>query len=212
MKSRERIAALYESFLRKAPKQARSRVLVEAVLDSAIDLISREDGEAKTTVQEVAARAGIGVGSLYDWFEDRGSVLAGVVARLTTQNVKRFEEILADTRHRSLEEMVDVIIDFAMTTYLKEKRISRVLIRIVFRVGLPPALADGQAVFAQSLASALRDRDDVTCPDIDAAAWIITNQVMGVVHTLVWCDQSPFEIERIRRELTRATLAYLEAD
>ena len=36
-------------------------------------------------MQEVAARAGIGVGSLYDSFEDRGSVLAGVVARVTAQ-------------------------------------------------------------------------------------------------------------------------------
>ena len=65
--------------------------------------ISREDGEAKTTVQEVAARAGIGVGSLYDWFEDRGSVLAGVVVRVTAQNLQRFEEKLADTRRQSLE-------------------------------------------------------------------------------------------------------------
>ncbi|MDB4933370.1 MAG: Transcriptional regulator, TetR family [Labilithrix sp.] len=211
MSSRGRMTALYESFLRKAPKQARSRVLVEAVLDSAIDLVSREDGEARTTVQEVAERAGIGIGSLYDWFEDRSSVLAGVVARVTARNLQRFEDKLAETRHRPLEEMVRVIIDFTLATYLTDKRTWRAFLRIVFRVGLPPALAEGQAIFAQSLASALRERDDVRCPDIDAAAWIVTNEVMGVVHTLVWCERSPFEIARIRDELTRATLAYLEA-
>jgi AcrR family transcriptional regulator len=211
MSSRERITALYESFLRKAPKQARSRVLVEAVLDSAIDLVAREDGEARTTVQEVAARAGIGIGSLYDWFEDRSSVLAGVVARVTARNLEAFEEKLAEARHRPLEEMVAVIIDFTLATYLTDKRMWRAFLRIVFRVGLPPALAEGQALFAQSLAAALRERDDVKCPDIDAAAWIITNQVMGVVHTLVWSDRAPFENERIKRELSRATLAYLEA-
>lgn len=212
MTMRQRLADLHQSFLRKVPKQARSRMLVEAVLDSAMELIARDGGDARTTVQEVAARAGVGIGSLYDWFEDRGGVLAGVVARHAAQNVERFERKLDEARHGSLASMIDVVLDFAFETYLADRRLSRALLRIVFRVGLPPVLAEGQTVFAQSLAAALRARDDVRCRDIDVAAWILTNQAVGVVHALVWADEPPFEVDRIRSELARATLAYLEGD
>lgn len=35
------------------------------------------------TLNDIAARAGVGVGSLYDYFADRDSVLSGLAAKVT---------------------------------------------------------------------------------------------------------------------------------
>jgi len=209
MDGRRRIQALYEGFLKKAPKQSRSRQLVDSVLEAAVDLVSRDDGETKVTVQEVAARAGVGVGSLYDWFEDRGSMLSGVAARVTAQNLERFEAKLAGLHELPLEDAVQTVIDFAFETYVARARTSRAVLRIAHRIGLMPTLAESQAVFAASLAEMLRARDDVRTDGIEAAAWLVTNMTMGVVHTLVWSEHPDIGVDVIRAELVRAAVVYL---
>ncbi len=59
---------------RKVPKQARSTHLVEAVLQAAIRVLSKEGAHAFTTLR-VADVAGISVGSLYQYFPNKQSIL-----------------------------------------------------------------------------------------------------------------------------------------
>jgi AcrR family transcriptional regulator len=60
--------------LRKAPKQARSTQLVDAILQAAIRVLEREGAAAFTTVR-VAEKAGVSVGSLYQYFPNKASIL-----------------------------------------------------------------------------------------------------------------------------------------
>ena len=50
---------LYERFLRKAPKQSRSRSVVEAVLDAAAELLPGNDADDSVTLNDMAHRAGL---------------------------------------------------------------------------------------------------------------------------------------------------------
>jgi AcrR family transcriptional regulator len=65
---------------RKRPRQARSRAMVDFILDGAVRVLMR-DGWARVTTTAVAAAAGVSVGSVYQYFPNREAVLAGVVAR-----------------------------------------------------------------------------------------------------------------------------------
>ncbi|MCW5837818.1 MAG: helix-turn-helix transcriptional regulator, partial [Labilithrix sp.] len=73
-----RISSLYDAYLRKAPRQSRSRSVVEAILGAASERLSRGGEEEDVTLQEVADRAGVGIGSLYDYFRDRRSILSAL--------------------------------------------------------------------------------------------------------------------------------------
>jgi AcrR family transcriptional regulator len=209
MKRPRAIAALYERYLRKAPKQSRSRNVVESVLTAAADLVSHHDDDDDVTVQHVAARAGVGVGSLYDYFADRGSLFSGLAAKITEDNLRRFEAQLEASRRAPLREAVEQVVDVMFATYLNDVRIPRAVLRIAHRIRLMPILAESQATFAATLAKALRERDDVAVADVDAAAYVITNMAMGVVHTTLWAKDPPFANERLRTELVRACVAYL---
>jgi len=59
---------------RKQPKQARSSSLVEAMLDAAVQVLTKE-GAGRFTTARVAERAGVSVGSLYQYFPNKAAIL-----------------------------------------------------------------------------------------------------------------------------------------
>jgi AcrR family transcriptional regulator len=59
---------------RKQPQQARSNELVAAILDAAVQVLSKEGAQRFTTAR-VAERAGVSVGSLYQYFPNKAAIL-----------------------------------------------------------------------------------------------------------------------------------------
>lgn len=59
---------------RKTPKQARSNELVSAILQAATQVLEQE-GAARFTTARVAERAGVSIGSLYQYFPNKAAIL-----------------------------------------------------------------------------------------------------------------------------------------
>ena len=81
--------------VRKTPRQARSQALVESILD-ATSRVLVEDGFARTTTTRVAERAGVSVGSLYQYFPSRESLVAAVARRHSERLKGSLEAAFAD--------------------------------------------------------------------------------------------------------------------
>jgi len=191
------MASFYERFLKKKPQQSRSRSVVDAILTAALDRVSRLGEPDAVSVQEVASRAGVGVASLYDYFRDRGDLLSAAAMKAAQDNLDAFHALLEACAPLPLRVTVENIVDHALATYTREPARYQGILRLTMRLGLMPTLAASQSRFAASLADALRRRDDVVHEDIDAIAWVMTQSMMGVAHTLIW-DASPPERAAIR--------------
>jgi AcrR family transcriptional regulator len=74
---------------RKQPQQARSSGLVTAILDAAIQVLAKEGAQRFTTAR-VAERAGVSVGSLYQYFPNKAAILF----RLQSDEWRRTSELL----------------------------------------------------------------------------------------------------------------------
>jgi AcrR family transcriptional regulator len=207
--TRNRLKSFYESYVKKAPTQARSRSVVEAILTAATERIVRATDTDDVTIREVATRAGVGVGSLYDYFGDRKSLLVAVAAKVTEDNLAEYERLLAASQHLPLPEFVDAIAGYTLDLYTKDRAMPRSVLSICYRVGLVPMLAEGQRLFAESLAKALRERSDVRVENLDAAAYLIIQAGMGLVHTMLWEAVAPFPVEIVRAELVQMMVRYL---
>lgn len=204
-----RISSLYDSHLRKAPRQSRSRSVVEAILGAATERLSRSGDEEELTLQEVANRAGVGIGSLYDYFSDRRSILAALAVKSTEDNLRAFEALLESAHELPLDESVGQVVDFCFETYTSNKLVPRAVLKVAHTIGLMPTLAQSQTVFAESLAASLRKRQDIGVANIDLAAWTVTQAMMGVVQTLVWQDEPKHSEAELRAELIALFGAHL---
>lgn len=68
------------SAMRKAPKQARSRATVEIILEAGARILS-DEGWAGFTTNKVADLAGVSIGSLYQYFPDKLSLVDAIRRR-----------------------------------------------------------------------------------------------------------------------------------
>jgi AcrR family transcriptional regulator len=80
---------------RKQPQQARSSRLVADILEAAVQVLSRE-GARRFTTARVAERAGISVGSLYQYFPNKEAILFRLQADEWRQTGALLKGLLAD--------------------------------------------------------------------------------------------------------------------
>lgn len=67
--------------MRKIPKQARSRLLVASIIDATAIVIAKH-GLAAATTARIAEQAGISIGSLYQYFDNKEDLYEALLERI----------------------------------------------------------------------------------------------------------------------------------
>lgn len=89
---------------RKQPKQARSNDLVAAILDAAVQVLAKEGAQRFTTAR-VAEKAGVSVGSLYQYFPNKAAILFRLQHDEWRQTSDLLSGILADAAKPPLDRL-----------------------------------------------------------------------------------------------------------
>lgn len=149
----------------KMPKQARSTALVEAVLEAAVQVL-RAEGAARFTTARVAERAGVSVGSIYQYFPNKASILF----RLQSDEWRTTSELLRGILEDStlaVPERLRALVHAFIRSECDEAQV-----RLALNDAAPlyrdapeaeVARADGSVPFHQFIRSALPDADEATC-------------------------------------------------
>lgn len=89
---------------RKKPRQARANDLVAAVLQAAVQVLAAEGAQRFTTTR-VAERAGVSVGSIYQYFPNKAAILFRLQADEWQETTAMLRKTLEDTRRPPLERL-----------------------------------------------------------------------------------------------------------
>lgn len=89
---------------RKQPQQARSAELVAAILDAAVQVLAQEGAQRFTTAR-VAEKAGVSVGSLYQYFPNKAAILFRLQSDEWRQTTDLMRVILEDVQKPPLERL-----------------------------------------------------------------------------------------------------------
>jgi AcrR family transcriptional regulator len=98
--------------LRKQPKQARSADLVATILEAAVQVLAKEGAQRFTTAR-VAEKAGVSVGSVYQYFPNKAAILFRLQSDEWRQTTDLLRDILEDRQrppHERLRALVHAFV------------------------------------------------------------------------------------------------------
>ncbi|WAC26522.1 TetR family transcriptional regulator [Ancylobacter sp. SL191] len=99
---------------RKEPKQARSNELVSAILQAAVQVLVQE-GARRFTTARVAEKAGVSVGSLYQYFPNKAAILFRLQSDEWRQTTGVMTEILGDAATPPLDRLGRLVRAFILS-------------------------------------------------------------------------------------------------
>ncbi|MFL9924084.1 TetR family transcriptional regulator [Herbaspirillum lusitanum] len=102
--------------LRKQPQQARSTELVAAILQAAVQVLLKEGAQRFTTAR-VAEKAGVSVGSVYQYFPNKVAILFRLQADEWKQTTELVCDILEDSAQKPLERLRALVHAFIRTEF-----------------------------------------------------------------------------------------------
>lgn len=193
--------------MRKAPRQQRSRATVDVIVEAAARVLARR-GWARFTTNEIAAVAGVSVGSLYQYFPDKLAIAEAIRERhlgevlLVLSGAHEQDNDAAIT----LEQRVAQFIDGVIAAHSIDQALHHVLVDEVplsARSSYGAFEAEYQRRYRALLASSGGSGRD----DDGVAARVLSSAVEGVVHSAA--GRGDLGLAALRTELVRLILAYL---
>ncbi|MDQ0378124.1 TetR/AcrR family transcriptional regulator [Amycolatopsis thermophila] len=193
--------------LRRQPVQQRSAKRVEQMLDASAELIDEVGYDALTTTL-IAKRAGVAVGSLYQFFPDKRAV----VRALTQRNLDRFVQAVSERLSREDPGHWWAVVDSVLDIYLEMHRtvpgFSKVHFGDVVDRQLLDDSRDNNRVIADSLADLVGKYIDLNTPRLSLAMTVAIEAADGLLKLAFHRDpQGDAEIVGETKHLIKGYLA-----
>lgn len=197
---------------RKQPRQERSQQTVDAILRAAAQVFSAR-GYAGTTTNHIAERAGVSIGSLYEYFPSKDALLVALLEAHVAEGAKILGEVWAGLN--TARDFHEVVRRFARAMFDLHAQ-DRALHRLLFEEAPLPASTRRRVVavehaVTQQLEAYLRAHPRMTRRDPALAAAVIVQCVEGLTHNIVVHGNTTTDTEPYLEELVALVTAYLAA-
>jgi AcrR family transcriptional regulator len=193
---------------RKVPVQARSRDTVATILQAAAHVLERR-GYAGFTTNHVAARAGVSIGSIYQYFPDKNALLAGLVERDVQATQAALLAALARMRGAELTPLA--FCGALVQAWCEAHAHAHQHALYAISAALPGSRERAEralSALSAELARQLRRRG-VARPELRARALLLI--AFSLVHELVIALPHGRARRRTEHEVTAAMAAYLQS-
>ncbi|HUO22362.1 MAG TPA: TetR/AcrR family transcriptional regulator [Caulobacteraceae bacterium] len=111
---------------RKTPSQSRSRATVEAVLSAAARILE-EEGVAGFNTNVVAQRAGVSIGSLYQYFPGKDAIFLALMEQSSAQFSDDMVEAIDAAPGQSLAQDVMFMLQMGLMSHTRRPNLMRLL-------------------------------------------------------------------------------------
>jgi AcrR family transcriptional regulator len=183
---------------------------VDAILEATVQVLL-DIGKDRLTTTRVAARAGVSVGTLYQYFPNKSALLQAALRRHLGGVTDAVEQACQEQMGNSVAHMATALVDAFLGAKMKDGKTSVALYgvsadvdgaRIVREIGL----RSNRAIIAM-LASA---REPLT-KDPELVASMLQGAMAGISRRLLESDDPEKHFETFRQELTLFVCSYLKA-
>lgn len=195
---------------RKRPRQARAAVTLEAIFEATIQVLLAE-GLHRLTTTRVAERAGVSVGTMYQYFPNKLALIYALNEYYLERVAEQVEQACRGNHGAPTAQMVRALVDAYWDAKTERSDVTRALYRSVAELdneALVAAFARRTDAATLAMFTSAPDRRYADLPLVNLT---ILSVVFGTVRNVFERNLPPERQLEIRSELTRMCLAYLDA-
>ncbi|NGO70857.1 TetR/AcrR family transcriptional regulator [Streptomyces boncukensis] len=195
---------------RKQPRQVRARLTRQRILSGAAHVFA-EYGYAAGTTNRIAERAGVSIGSLYQYYPNKDAILAELAARHLEAGTAAATRRQEEEPPADLESVIRLCVRTATENHHDDPQLLRVLMEQAPRSPeLTARMADDERARVAHIEQLLRDRPEIRVPDPHLAARLVLTSIGFLVHKLASAPD-PVPLPRLEEELVAMLTRYLTA-
>ncbi len=195
---------------RKRPQQERSRETVTAILSAAAHVFAHR-GYANTTTNHIAARAGVSIGSLYQYFPSKDAILLALAERHIENTFAVVLDEVREKRQAPIPELLRALVDALVRAHQTEPRLHQV----IFAEAHPDAEFRRRLDELDTRAIVVaRDLMEERCAELaignpEMASFIVVQVLEGVISAMAMRYPDVLANASFREELVRLLEAYV---
>jgi AcrR family transcriptional regulator len=198
---------------RKHASQKRSRATVDALIEATARILVREGFDGAST-NHIAEKAGVSVGSLYQYFPCKEALVAAVMERHSDELRQVVRAAAAEAAALPMEQAVRKLVSAAIKAHRVDPKLHRVLAEQIPRAGrLENIEAFNRENYALFKAYLEAHRDEFRAVDLGIAAFVCVTSIEALTHTAVLHHSEDFADEAFAAlvdEATRLVVRYLQ--
>jgi AcrR family transcriptional regulator len=195
---------------RKLPVQARSNASVSAILEATVQVLL-DVGKERLTTTRVAQRAGVSVGTLYQYFPNKSALLQAVLRNHLESIAQALEAVCREEKTGPVTEMVTKLVNTFLEAKMKHLKTSIALYSVSSDVDGMKIACEIASRVTRAIASALSAARDPVGKDPQLVASLIQGAMSGVSHRILDSASPEKHYPLLKKELALMMRAYINA-
>jgi AcrR family transcriptional regulator len=195
---------------RKSPVQARSTASVDAILEATIQVLLHV-GKERLTTTRVALRAGVSVGTLYQYFPNKSALLQAALRRHLAEVTDAVELVCKEQNGRTLRQMVTALITAFLQAKMRDAKTSVALYSVSSDVDAARIVQQMGNRSNKAIVRMLESASNPLTTDPQLVASILQGAMVGVSRRMLESGAPEKQFDTLRRELISMACAYLDA-
>jgi AcrR family transcriptional regulator len=202
-------ASVAELRPRKSPVQARSLATLDAIYEATIQVLVAE-GMGRFTTTRVADRAGVSVGSLYQYYPNKRSLLAAVLERHLGHVSDVIEQVCVSQHGKRLADMARAVATAFVDVKMERPDVSKALYAVAEEHGGAAFVGRATLRGLKAISAMLASACDARPIDLELVSSTFLSAMIGPVRNLLETDVSRARIAKFREHVVLLTSAYLD--
>ncbi|WP_036140707.1 TetR/AcrR family transcriptional regulator [Luteibacter sp. 9135] len=195
---------------RKTPRQARSAATVAAIFEATFQVLLT-DGLVRLTTTRVAERAGVSVGTMYQYFPHKQALLYALLDLYLEEVVVALEDACLRHEGEPLHQIADGLAHAYLEAKLRHMPGSRALYAVAAELDTADLIGDVMRRVDSALTRVLASARDTTFDDLPTVTFALRTLLVGTVRAVLETDASPPSMAMLRAQLPVMCRSYLMA-
>ncbi|MDR3751014.1 MAG: TetR/AcrR family transcriptional regulator [Terracidiphilus sp.] len=168
-------------------------------------------GKEKLTTTRVAARAGVSVGTLYQYFPNKSALLRAALKLHVEEILAEVDKVSVAQRGQPVEQMVEALVVASLEVKMRDPKKGRALYAVSSDVEGAKIAADAEARAKDALVELLKSAPETLKTDLQLMATVLQSIIAGVKRRLLESDMPEEQFEVMQRELVLVVRNYVRA-